>query len=407
MHFIRIVLLFSKNNVIQLQRKWLSLPLLLLLPFIIVGLILWIIITFFTPDEANPIRVGLVDLDRSKETKMIADLLDDTSQLSSYIQLNTMEEQVAKKKIQNNLLSTYIVFPNDFTNDLYQGHSVELPIIGNPHQPAQSQMIKEFVESVTRHIRASQANVLTINHYAKELGMDDEKRNDFIFEQFKEFVFYTIGRTRIIDKNEITNQATANPVSYYAMAGWFVIITLWLLIIYNFLYKKDTNTLKQRMKLYGVHELQQIIAKIFITLFLTFILAMMLFFIIQSFMNWEIVLSDAIRIGSITGLYCFAFLLGIAILEVMVPSQRLQLLVYSLYTGIFLLLSGAIIPVIYLPFRLQELLAYIFSSETFYWLQEIILNGRSYSDFIPLGGMVLTSLFILLVISNVKERIFK
>lgn len=278
MHFARITLLLIKNNVLQLKRKWLTLPLVLLFPFIIIGLLATIIVTFATPDKRSPIQVGLVDLDQSKETKLLVDMMDEASQLGTYIQLNAMDETVAIEKLETDELSTYIVFPESFTANLYQGVPVTLPIIGNPNQPIQSQMVKALIESVTRHIRASQANVLTINNYAKQLPINDQERNDLVFEQFKEFVFYTIGRKQLIQEEEIINQATANPITYYSLASWFIIFTIWLLIIYNFLYQDLSTRLKQRLTLYGVHPLQQILAKLLVTLgFVTIISYIFLF----------------------------------------------------------------------------------------------------------------------------------
>ena len=343
------------------RRKWLTLPLVLLFPFIIIGLLATIIVTFVTPNERSPIQVGLVDLDQSKETKLLVGMMDETSQLGTYIQLSSMDETVATEKLETDELSTYIVFPESFTANLYQGVPVTLPIIGNSTQPIQSQMVKTLIESVTRHIRASQANVLTINTYAKQLPINDQERNDLVFEQFKEFVFYTIGRKQLIQEEEIINQATANPISYYSLASWFIIFTIWLLIIYNFLYQDLSPRLKQRLTLYGVHPLQQIFAKLLVTLgFVTIISYIFLFFVIE-LLHWDIHLMDSIRIIIVTILYSTCFLFSIAMIEVLIASYRLRLLTQIGITMMVLLLSGAFFPTIYLPLNVQNLLSYIFS----------------------------------------------
>ncbi len=407
MHFIRTTFLFLKYDLLQLKRKWLTLPLVLLFPVIMVGLLAVMIITFVIPEDQSPIQVGLVDLDESKETKLLVDMLDEASQLGSYIHIHNMKETAAKQKISSNELSSYIVFPENFTANLYQGIPVTLPIIGNPNQPIQSQMVKTLIESVTRHIRASQANVLTINQYAKQLPLDNETRNDLVFEQFKEFVFYTLGRKQLMQEEQIVNQATANPITYYSLAGWFIIFTIWLLLIYNFLYQDVSRRMHQRMALYEVKVIQLILAKLIVTLSLVTIIGLGLLFALIQLLQWDVQLIDTLRILIVTVLYSTCFLLSVSIVEAIIASHRLRLIIQIGFTLLILLLSGAIIPTIYLPLSLQQILPFAFSSEALYWLQEVLLNERLYVDYLPLLLMTGSGSFILLGITIGKERIHR
>lgn len=388
----------------QLQRKWLSLPLLLIFPIAIVGLVLAIVISFFSPTGNEPIQVGLVDLDQSTETESIVNLIDETSQLGAFIQIHNMSEREADALIKENQLSAYIIFPEGFTNNLYEGNSLTLPIIGNPNQSTKSYLIKGLIESVARHIRASQANILTINYFAKQMYMDNETREDLLFEQFKEYFFYTIGRDRIINDKDITNHVTATPIHYYGIASWFIIITIWLLSIYNFLTKEDALHMRQRMKLYGITELQQILARMFVTLITTSLFSISSFILLQKLLKLDLNLEDDLRIAVIVFLYSFVFLQGLALIEFIITSQKLRLLGQSLLTGLLLIFSGAIIPTLYFPIWMQQVATYSYSNEGFRWLQEILLNNRLYADYIPLLLMNAAGLFILVGISLWKER---
>ncbi|CDQ39377.1 ABC-2 family transporter protein [Virgibacillus salexigens] len=389
----------------QIQRKWLTLPLLFLFPFIIIGMVFVIIVSFLLPNESQPIQLGLVDNDQSEETQLLLEMMTEASELGSYIQIDSMNENEAVQAVENNQLSSYIIFPEYFTKHLYQGVSVELPVIGNANQPIRSQMINELIESVARHIRSSQANVLTINHYAKEMQLSDQERNALVFEQFKEFVFYTIGRDRIINEQQLINQATNNPLSYFSLAGWFVVLTIWMFLMYMLLYKEERKKMQQRLALYGVSELQQIVAKVITSGLFVFPLAIGLFFIIQPFVQREIQGLGIWRILLISGMYSIGFLIGLAIIERIIASYRLQLLIQTFYTIAILLLSGAIVPTIYFPQEIQKGLTLVFSSEAFHWLQEIMLTNRSFVDILPLLGMMVASIFILLGFSAIKERL--
>ncbi|MFA1821243.1 ABC transporter permease [Virgibacillus oceani] len=405
MQFVQKLQLFISNNVKQLQRKWLSLPLLLLFPIVIVGLVVAIIITFFIQDDQETLHIGLVDLDNTKETQLVVQLMEEASQLGEYIQIHSMTELEAESAIEEDGISSYITLPEAFTNNLYQGNSVEMPIIGNPHQPIQSYIINELIESVARHIRASQANILTINHYAGEMDMGGEARNDLLFEQFQEFVFYTIGKDRILTEREIENVATSQPLNYFSMSGWFIILTIWLITIYTFLSREDTVKMKNRMKLYGVMEIQQILARVFVTLAVAILFAGGLFLLFYILLEWDLTGANFSRVAGITILYSLLFLTSLSIIEVLITSQKLRLLFQALFTTAVLLFSGALVPTIYFPLSLQNFLDYIFSAETFFWLQEIIVHQRFYADFNPLLLMSGIGLFLLLGISIGKERI--
>jgi ABC-2 type transport system permease protein len=406
MNFINHTLLYGKNNFMQLRRKWIPLPLLLLFPVIIIGLIFVIILAIFSPDSAHdPIRVGVVDSDQSKEAQLIQELIDETSQLGSFIELQSMTLSEAKKGINTNQLSTYIELPKKFTANLYNGTPVTLPITGNPNRAIESHLIKELVDSVARHIRTSQANILTINYFAKALSIDDKTRNDLLFEHFKEFLLYTIGKDKVLDQEEITNLTTTSPVNYFGIASWFIIVTLWLFGIYNFLYREETQRLKKRMRLYGVTELQQIIARIITTLLVTTVFALISLIVLNMVLTLELQQEDHLRIGIIMLLYGLLILVFLAILEITFSSQKIRLLGQSIGIGILLTLSGSFIPILYFPLKLQAIMPYIFSSEAFHWLQEIILNGRFYADYIPLLFMCSAGFCILIGLSLGKERV--
>ncbi|WP_245843796.1 ABC transporter permease [Oceanobacillus rekensis] len=402
----RYLLLFIKNHLMQLRRKWLSLPLLLIFPIIIVGLTAVIIITYFSPSgDDEPVKIGLVDLDGSTETQLVCQLIQESSQLGSYLAIHSMSESEALKAIDKDRIASYIVFPVNFTSDLYQGNTTELPIIGNPNQPTVSYMINELMESVARHIRSSQANILSLNYYAKNLGMEDAARNDFVFQQFQEFLFYTIGRDRILSEKEISNQATSSPIQYFIIGGWFIVITIWSFSIFHFLTKENSSRMRNRMRLYGVTELQQSLAKIIVTLAVSFLFSGVSFYFLSTIFETEVIMQDYIRIGIVTTLFSSFLLLSLAIIEAIISSQKLRLLAQSLFTIASMILSGAIIPVIYYPLSIQAFLPYIFSYEALRWLQEILLNDRFYADYIPLLLMNGTGIFVLFGISLWKERV--
>src|SRR5699024_2950503 len=403
MHVFKHIMLFTASYFKQLRRKWLTLPLILLFPMILISLIAILFVTFFLPSSHDPIQVGLVNLDQAEEMELVIEFMEDSEQLGDFIHIKTMSENEAVQKIEQNEISSYIIFPDGFTSHLYQGKSVDIPIVGNPEQKARSQIIKELIDSIIRHISVSQANILTINDYLKEMNLDTNKREELLFQYFKDFLFYTFGKDQMIQEEETHNVVTSKPVHYYVLAGWFMIMTIWIWSIYNFLFQDNSIRMKQRMRLYGVSEIQQITAKIIVTLSVTSVLGLSSFTALNHVFKQDFYVEDYIRIAFIICLFSIAYLELLAMSELIISSFKLRLFIQSIVTGLLLLLSGAIIPTIYFPLHWQNYFPYIFSYESFFWLQEIILNERLYANYVPLCLTALAGLFILISCSTWKE----
>src|SRR5699024_3230674 len=397
--------LFLEQHVKKAGRKWYALPLLLLFPVLIIGLLALVAVTFLNQEDEEAIKIGLVDQDESEETEMVSDLLSDTEELGSLLEITPMSEEEAEENIKNNELVSYIVFPEGFTNDLYNGNATEISLIGNPNQPTNSYIVKELIDSVSRHIRAAQANILTMNKYAKDLPMTDGQRNQFVFGQFKDFLLYTMSRDQMVKEHEVTNQATEATVYYFMLGGWFVVVTIWLLGFYTIFTDERTSGMKQRMRLYGVRDIQLICAKIISTFMLAGVFTAALLWLFQIIDIVELYVEDVGRIISLMSMYNFSFLACLALIETIVHAPKIKLLVQCCFTFIVLLLSGAIIPVLYYPSYIQQLLPYSFSTQAFHWVKEVVLNDRFFAEMLPLGVMMFVSLATLLAVSWLKERV--
>ncbi|SDJ97408.1 ABC transporter permease [Sediminibacillus albus] len=389
----------------QLQKKWKSLPLLLLFPILIIGLCFYVLVSFLLPAEDKPIEVGLVDLDKSEETTMLVDVIDNSSLLGSYIHINHLTNQEADHALEKGKLSSYILFPENFTNDLYSGNPVNIPIVGNPNQPVESYIIKELIDSMTRYIASAQASILTINEYAKQLPIESEQRQEMLLDQFNQFMIFTLSaKGKIFHEKEIANLTTTSPVQYYSLSGWFLLVTIWILGIYILLGNEEKASMWNRMRLYGVTKLQRMISRIIISLAYGCLLALTGFYLFIKFTNIEFYLIDYGRISIIVGLYSLTFLLGLAIIDSAVPSKKLSLLMHFTFTGLILFISGAIVPSIYFPEKAQTALPYLFSTQAFDWLTQVAIEGRMFVEYGPLAVSALGGILLLVAFSTWKER---
>lgn len=165
---VRRLLFFMQQYTKQLRKKWATLLLLFLFPILLIGLLLGLVVGLLVPDEHSPIRVALVDEDGTKESRLFGSLLAEVASGDAVIQIIALTAEQAQQLMVQNEISTYFSFPEGFTADLYEGESAAIPIVGNPARPTDSYLVKELVESMARYIGAAQANILTINDYAKK-----------------------------------------------------------------------------------------------------------------------------------------------------------------------------------------------------------------------------------------------
>jgi ABC-2 type transport system permease protein len=397
------ILFFMQQYHKQLKKKWGTLLLLFLFPIVLIGLLLGLVAGLLIPEEGSPIRVALVDEDQTKESLLFGTLLEETAAGNTFLQFVSLTESDAVELMERNEISTYFSFPEGFTADLYEGKSVTIPIVGNPAKQTESFVVKELVESMTRYIAAAQANILTINDYAKKTDLSKQERQELMFQQFMDFTLYTLGKDKLLDEEVITNVATSSPTHYYALAGWFIVLSVWLLAIYSVLGKEEHRSMVVRMQLFGVTLWQRVFARMLVGLAYSFILAAMLFFIVNRVVPFGLFAIDYGRFGLFTALYGVLFLVGVALIDVWVTSRKMGLLLQSLFLFLMILTSGALIPTLYFPQAVQGILPYLFSYESMRWMIDIVLEGRNYADFTALTIYTISGLVFVWCSTRLKE----
>lgn len=401
---IRNILFFVKQyNKQLLKKKWATL-LLFLFPICLIGLLLVLIAGLIIPAENEPIRVVLVDEDETKESSLLTTLLEETASDNQFIQIDTKSKESAESLIENNEISAYFSFPKGFTADLYEGDSVTIPIVGNPSKPTESYVVKELVESMSRLLATAQANILTINEYAKKMDMPKEEREEMLLHQFMDFTFYTLGKNKLLDEEVINNVATSSPKHYYLLAGWFTLLSVWLLAFYTIAGKEEHAGMLVRMRLFGVTVWQRVFARILVALGGASLLAVLTFILIEQFVHFDLFMLDYLRFALFTLLYALLLLIGIAMIDVWISSRKMMLLFQSLFTFFIIFASGAIIPTLYFPQSIQVLLPFIFSYESMNWMIDIVLEERNYADFTFMMISTIIGMLILWLSTMSKER---
>src|SRR5699024_9060229 len=177
-------ILFNGKCVQKIKMKSYMLPRILLFPALFIGGVVVLIMTFFDVSETSPIQLADVNEDQSKETEMIVEVLEESSEFGQFMQVEVMESEEEEISIAADEISIYVLLLSDFTQNLYAGYAVTMSVIGNPDQQTESNVVHELINSVMRHIESSQANILLVDEYAKKVNMDEDTRSELIMDEF-------------------------------------------------------------------------------------------------------------------------------------------------------------------------------------------------------------------------------
>lgn len=398
------ILFFVHQYVKQLQKKWKSLLLLFIFPIFIISIIALLIISLVQSPISSAIAVGLVDDDQTEETKLISSFLKSSFTQDGTIDMKMMREDEAKKEIEENKISAYITLPKEFTESMYNGVSLTIPIVGNAQQKTDSLLVKELVESFTRYIESAQANILTVYDYAKKTDMTDTEFEKYQYDLFIEFTLFTLAKGQLVKEGTVTNIATSSPTHFFTLSGWFLALTIWLFGFYELLRKDEHPSLVTRQKLFGVTIWQTVLARIMVAFAGNVMLASMTFIAIANYFDLDLYWIDYLRLVQYTALYSLLLLVGIAIIDVWIRSMKVTILIQIFFIFLVVITSGSIIPSIYLPLSLQDILPFIFSHETFNWITDIALEGRNYAEYNRLTILMITGFTLLWLSTFIKER---
>lgn len=388
----------------SIQKKWKSLLLLFLFPIFLLVSTLGIIASLFVPSAKEPISIAFVDEDQTEETKMLLEFMTLSIDKKEAIEIISMSKETADHKIENNEISTYILFPKEFTKKLYKGKSVSLTIVGNPSRTVDSFIVKELAESMTRYISSAQANILTVYDYASNAYIPEEELERLIFETFIEFTLYTLGSGQILDEEVITNITTTSPTNYYVVAGWFIAFSIWLFGSYSLLRKETQVALRIRWKLLGVTYWHTNVSQIVVSLLVSMLFATVTFIPIVKYFAVELFILDYFRLFVFILLYGWLILVSLSLVDLWISSKRVGLLLQFFLIFMLIVSSGAFIPTIYFPLLLKNLLPFFFSFEVFRWIVDIVLVGRNYADFTLLGIQSFVGLILLWISTQWKDR---
>lgn len=398
------ILFFSVQYGKNLGKKWLILLLLFFLPLLLIGCMVGLVITLLLPNEEQPIHLVLVDEDQTEESKMMAQLLLLTIADNQFLTIDQLSSDQAYKALEANEITSFLTFPEGFTDDLYKGRPITLQLMGSPAKVIDGFIVKELINSLAQYIESAQANILTIYDYAEQIPLPEDQFQTFMYEQFMNFTMYTLGKGNLIGKEEIKNIATNTPATYYSVAAIFVLLSIWLLGIYLLLRKEESEALQIRMRLLDVKDAERMIVRACWALVIADLMAILLFICIYNYFQLSLVALDFIRLFLFSLLYSACYLLVVLLVDACVSSMRISLVIQCILLFLGLLCSGATIPTLYFPLAMQAAISTSFFYTAFSWIIDIAIEGRNYAEYQLLAVTIIILFVLFMVIERLKDR---
>lgn len=397
------IFVFIANDISRLKRQWLTLPLILISPIIFLSLLIWMLGSFLSFDESDKISVGLVKLDNSDETAMIVSALADSAEVSDGLEITEVSKTDAERMVENNELVSYIIFPGKFTEKMMQGESSELIVVGNPDMRLESYVISSVIDTVVRHIRNSQASILTINHYAREFGMTDEGREELIYQQFISQFIQVLSSDTLMDEHKTAQNISAGNI-YYIVNGLFILVTVWVYMLYIVLRRDVSINLEERMKVFGVTYFALGSAKVLTIGTIVTIAGAAISYGAVILGSIEIEPENMLRLLILFACHIFITVIIMIIIDWLMPSFKAGMIIQLAALLLIILFAGSIIPRIYFPLYFDTVFEYMYSYQGLFWMEEIILSSRFTMeiDIMIVTLSICTLLF--LVLSVLKER---
>lgn len=395
---------FTHQYLKQMKKKWWKLLLLFVFPMMIIALSFMAMSSLIVQSEQQKMSIAIVNEDSASESQLLTQLIVTILKENTYVQAELLSMEEAKARMKQNDSTAAIVFPSNFATDLYEGTSVKLQVLGNPHQKTQSMVVNELVETIARYIASAQANILTVYHYTKDTSITPVELENLKLELLMDFTFYTMGKSKILREYEWVLQPFKNPLHYYSIAILFCLTIIWSILLFVFLSKQTSKSLQMRLKLAGVAFWQEHVARIFTT-FMTVLLISSVFFVIalaQLDVNYYAL--DYLRIFLFVSLLILLTIVLCAIFDVIFHSDKVKLLI-SLFLCVFLIaVSGAIFPTIYFPYGMQQLFPHFYTFDIWKWLTDLIFEERNYASYTKSGLMLILAFALYSSIIYVKGR---
>lgn len=313
----------------------------------------------------NHFTIGIVDKDKTNETKIILNAVGDGQSLGNDLNIKHYNEQQAHKLLKRKKIDGYFIFQDGMTKAFYQNG--ELPIKVNTYddQSAQSIVIRQLSESVYSRLMLSMGGAMSyVSLYPSASEQDT-------LSMMTDMLFTGLNRNGSFDEQSVT---VFDTFSYYTISMYFLSIFFFFFSMFSILKMNQKEALKSRLEMFHFSYEKLTIVRGLFSLMYTIIWSGVGLWIILTFLKPEFEMYNITTL-IIYLLYYLAFLTMIFIFIDITFKNGMNYFCKIVVSIVVILLSGAIIPVIYLKEIGGHYMSGFPSTIVLNQLLELILNN--------------------------------
>ncbi|WP_305752346.1 ABC transporter permease [Mammaliicoccus sciuri] len=316
-------------------------------------------------EKDQAFTIGIVDKDQSKETKLILNAIGDGQSLGNDLSIKHYNEEKARQLLSKKKIDGYFVFKDGMTKAFYKNG--ELPIVVNTYdkQSVESIIILQLTDSVYSRLMLSMGGAMSYTSLYPSASENE------LLTMMTDMLFTGLNRSGSFDDEPIK---VFDTFSYYTISTYFVSIFFFFFSIFSILKMNQKDALKERLSMYHFSYEKLTIVRSVFSLFYTTLWSILGLWVIIHFLKPDF---EMYNIGQlILDIAYYLVMIFLVFLFIDIAFRNIfNYLFKVLLTLVILLLSGAVIPIIYLKSLSAGMIEALPFSIVFNQLVELLLNN--------------------------------
>ncbi|PTJ65555.1 ABC transporter permease [Mammaliicoccus sciuri] len=316
-------------------------------------------------EKDQAFTIGIVDKDQSKETKLILNAIGDGQSLGNDLSIKHYNEEKARQLLSKKKIDGYFVFKDGMTKAFYKNG--ELPIVVNTYdkQSVESIIILQLTDSVYSRLMLSMGGAMSYTSLYPSASENE------VLTMMTDMLFTGLNRSGSFNDEPIK---VFDTFGYYTISTYFVSIFFFFFSIFSILKMNQKDALKERLSMYHFSYEKLTIVRGVFSLFYTTLWSILGLWVIIHFLKPEFEMYNIWQISLDIAYYLVMIFLVFLFIDIAFRNI-LNYLFKVLLTLIILLLSGTVIPIIYLKSLSAGMIEALPFSIVFNQLVELLLNN--------------------------------
>ncbi|WP_312683991.1 ABC transporter permease [Mammaliicoccus sciuri] len=316
-------------------------------------------------EKDQAFTIGIVDKDQSKETKLILNAIGDGQSLGNDLSIKHYNEEKARQLLSKKKIDGYFVFKDGMTKAFYKNG--ELPIVVNTYdkQSVESIIILQLTDSVYSRLMLSMGGAMSYTSLYPSASENE------LLTMMTDMLFTGLNRSGSFNDEPIK---VFDTFGYYTISTYFVSIFFFFFSIFSILKMNQKDALKERLSMYHFSYEKLTIVRGVFSLFYTTLWSILGLWVIIHFLKPEFEMYNIWQISLDIAYYLVMIFLVFLFIDIAFRNI-LNYLFKVLLTLVILLLSGTVIPIIYLKSLSAGMIEALPFSIVFNQLVELLLNN--------------------------------